>query len=249
MGVATTAGAHTGSAGLLHRNHSNPISAVTSLVGSVAGSVLGITNNNSAATNGSATAITAANNNATSPTIRAGNSAGGTALDLLVACKTASACFKPPPMTVNSDTKVANLNADELDGMDSTDLVQGSGKTIHGAMVVPTGQQGVLYSSPELEITFQCSGPSENGRLYFQNKSPAPLHLFTDLGDGTNLFHIKLASTYFTSWVTSPFGEHDSDHIVLSANGDGFLATVHFSTIGTAEGCPTHVQGVLTKNS
>ena len=123
VGLATTAGAHTGSAGLLHRNHSNPVSAVTSLVGSVAGSVLGITNNNTANTTGSATAITATNNNATSPTVRATNTAGGTALDLSVTCKTGSTCFKPASMSVNSETKVANLNADTLDGSDSSDFL------------------------------------------------------------------------------------------------------------------------------
>ena len=85
--------------------------------------MLGITNNNTGATNGSATAITATNNNATSPTVRATNNAGGTALDLVTTCRIGPACFKAPPMSVNSDTKVANLNADKLDGMDASDFV------------------------------------------------------------------------------------------------------------------------------
>ena len=264
VGLATTARAHTGSAGLLHRNHSNTVSAVTGLVGSVPGSVLGITNNNTAATNGSATAITAANNNATSPTIRAGNSAGGTALDLAVTCKTTSACFKPPPMSVNSDTKVANLNADKLDGRDSTDFlgvnetafnstffngmsssefIQGRGKTIHVARVVPTGQSpGIFYFSPEFYFSRSQCNSSGGGTLYFGNNSPAPLRLFTEYVNDS-MYSNQLAENEDQS-----FSIASTEHIVFGVHGDGFVATIDFFSADTAQGCDFYLQGVLTES-
>ena len=190
IGLATTAGAHTGSAGLLHRNHSNPVSAVTSLAGSVPGSVLGITNNNTAATNGSATAITAANNNATSPTVRATNAAGGTALDLTVTCKTTSACFKPAPMSVNSDTKVANLNADELDGSDSSDFLTPNNVRVFSAQFdfgsIPAGAcrhdvlTGSEFSSLVGDPTFVSVGYD-----FHAFSQPVTAQNFVPIGDGS----------------------------------------------------------------
>src|SRR6266550_1643566 len=49
--------------------------------------------------------------------------AGATALALNVASGHA-------PFTTNSATKVANLNADRLDGIDSTGLIQGQGRIV-----------------------------------------------------------------------------------------------------------------------
>jgi hypothetical protein len=55
---------------------------------------------------------------------------GATALDLQV---------EPgkPPMTVNSGTKVTNLNSDKLDGIDSTSFIQGKGNIYHGRLNAP----------------------------------------------------------------------------------------------------------------
>ncbi len=101
-------------------------------------------------------------------------------------------------MSVNSDTKVANLNADKLDGMDASDFVadsekaadsnqldgidstgfvQGMGETIHGEAIVPASQGVVLYNK-EFMISFQCGG-SGNGAVHFENRwalSAPPVH-------------------------------------------------------------------------
>jgi hypothetical protein len=87
FGVVSRATAHTGSAGLFHLNHNNPVSALSTLAGNLAGSVLKVDNNGA-----------------------------GPALSLEVGSGKA-------PLTVNSAAgKATNLNADKLDGLNSTDI-------------------------------------------------------------------------------------------------------------------------------
>lgn len=66
-------------------------------------------------------AISVLKGSTTSAMLRIANSGPGTALQLLV---------QPgkPPMTVNSDAKVSNLNADKLDGKSEADFLASAGK-------------------------------------------------------------------------------------------------------------------------
>jgi hypothetical protein len=89
VGVVSTALAGTGVGSAFNLGKTNTVSAISKLVGSVAGPSLLIDNNST-------------------------NSAA-TALDLQVEVGKA-------PMKVNRTTKVANLNADKLDGMDAGQL-------------------------------------------------------------------------------------------------------------------------------
>ena len=89
VGVVSTALAGTGVGSAFNLGKTNTVSAISKLVGSVAGPSLLIDNNST-------------------------NSAA-TALDLQVEAGKA-------PMKVNRATKVANLNADKLDGMDAGQL-------------------------------------------------------------------------------------------------------------------------------
>jgi hypothetical protein len=89
VGLASTALAGTGVGSAFNLGKTNTVSAISKLVGSVAGPSLLIDNNST-------------------------NSAA-TALDLQVEAGKA-------PMKVNSAAKVANLNADKLDGMDAGQL-------------------------------------------------------------------------------------------------------------------------------
>ncbi len=101
--------------------------------------ILGVSTN-------TATAITQLTANIANPALKLVNTstaAGATALNL----QTAST---KPPMTVNSSTKVANLNADTVDGKDSATLLPGgdlpSGRTVRGAY----GMLGQAASPAEL---------------------------------------------------------------------------------------------------
>ena len=91
LGVATTALAGTGVGATFNLGKVNSVGALSTLVGSTASSMLKVDNNGA-----------------------------GTALDLQVGPTTTPPDQKTAaPMTVDSQAKVANLNADELDGMDS----------------------------------------------------------------------------------------------------------------------------------
>ena len=52
------------------------------------------------------------------------------------------------PFTVNSGTKVANLNADKLDGLDSTSFVPGSKLRRVGPIVDTVPPSGGFFDSP-----------------------------------------------------------------------------------------------------
>ena len=121
VGVVSKATAHTGYAGLFHLGHPNAASALSSLVGTVSNGMLQVTNNSTATT---ATSVRVTNKSRVSPAVRATNSGGGPALGLKVASGKA-------PMTVNSGAKVANLNADKLDGLDSTEIGVNGVETVY----------------------------------------------------------------------------------------------------------------------
>jgi hypothetical protein len=63
-----------------------------------------------------------------------------------------------PPMIVNSSTRVDHLNADLLDGLDSSAFTQGGGTfvTAHRENVA-NGAQGTLVTIPGITATFHCS--------------------------------------------------------------------------------------------
>lgn len=98
LGVATTALAGTGVGATFNLGKVNSVSALSTLVGSTASSMLKVDNNGA-----------------------------GTALDLQVGPSTTPPEQKAAaPMQVDSQAKVVNLNADELDGKDSAEFL---GKT------------------------------------------------------------------------------------------------------------------------
>jgi hypothetical protein len=92
LGVATTALAGTGVGATFNLGKVNSVGALSTLVGTTASSMLKVDNNGA-----------------------------GTALDLQVGPSTTPPADKAAaPMTVDSQAKVANLNADELDGKDAS---------------------------------------------------------------------------------------------------------------------------------
>jgi hypothetical protein len=100
FGVAATALAGTGVGATFNLGRTNTVDAISRLVGSTASSMLLVDNNGV-----------------------------GTALDLRVGSATTPAAEKTvAPMKVDSQAKVANLNADELDGRDESAFLPASGK-------------------------------------------------------------------------------------------------------------------------
>jgi hypothetical protein len=78
------------------------------------------------------------------------NSGSGTALDLHVGSGHA-------PFTVNSATKVANLNASLLGGIGPTGFVQGGGKEVTAELELTVGQSATLLNLPGYgQFSVQC---------------------------------------------------------------------------------------------
>jgi hypothetical protein len=107
-GVSTLALAGSGVGGVFNLGVSNSVDAKTTLTGASSGIQLQVTNTNAAGRNG--LGVTSASGY---PTGSFTNTASGPAGAFTVNSGVA-------PFSVNSNTKVANLNADRLDGLDST---------------------------------------------------------------------------------------------------------------------------------
>src|SRR5215207_9850079 len=134
---------------------------------------------------------------------------GSTALDLQVATGKA-------PMKVNRSTKVTNLNADKIDGLDSAQLAQGriskSGTPSQsfGAIVEHFegfGNYGVglrkVVSHPEqgnpIDISISCTNQSTAGTLRIENMGEFGDSQFVWVDDGsTNPSFTSLLADNFT---------------------------------------------------
>ena len=147
IGVVPLASAHTGFAGLLHLGHVSTSGATTTLQGSVSSGLLKVINH-STSTSQTAGAIQAVNKTRYAAALSATNTAGGPALDLSVTCPIGySSCNMPPPMRVNSTTRVHNLNADSVDGLDSSQLLPLFAKVaVDGTLVGGRGVQQSFYA-------------------------------------------------------------------------------------------------------
>jgi len=145
--------------------------------------------------------------------------AGATALALNVAAG-------HPPLTTNSATRVANLNADRLDGIDSTGLIQGQGRIITVDTKVAAGAPpGTVLALPGfVTVQGQCNGATNNGQ-HFITTGPHPVNELSDNGE-SNPDHETLpaSTTQFSivAWDTAPAGEY----IMFSFESAGKVATL-----------------------
>ncbi len=158
VGVVSRAAAHTGSAGLFHLGHNNPVRAVSTLAGGVANSVLNVSNTSTATT---ATAVGATNKSAVSPAVRATNSGGGPALGLSVGAGKA-------PMTVSGGAaKVANLDADKVDGKEASEFANAahahSGADITSGTVAEARIDGAVSRDNEVMGTVKAADGAGSG--------------------------------------------------------------------------------------
>ena len=178
--LAGSAVAGSGIGGVFNLGDSNTVSQTSVLAGSTAGDQLDVANVNAGS---SARGLGVLGKSPTAPAVAATNSGGGPALALTVNSGTS-------PFTVSSATKVANLNADRLDGLDASAFPQqASGKTttITNRIVIPanTGTPHLLFDVPALgEVSGVCysdsntPGPASGAVLEFRNQSGSLLDLW-----------------------------------------------------------------------
>jgi hypothetical protein len=204
--------------------------------------ILGQTNAANATTRLNSTASTAAG-------LAVANTAGKPAANF-----TANAGIAP--FSVSNAVKIANLNADKLDGIDSLGFITAGpcspiasckGSNAGGAIGILPGNSGTISLGAGLfSITYACpSTLTDPGTMTFTNTSAATENVFTDNG-GTDPTYQQLAAA-----GTSPSS--------ATATGDVFvwqiqhptagLATIHAASVNRPGGndCHLQVQAVITR--
>ena len=215
----------------------NTVNAATGASGSIAGDQFTLTDNSTSA--GAPLALT---NNSTA--------SGATALKLNV--KTGKA-----PLTVNSGTKVAKLNADKLDGIDSTGFIQGQGQayTLAVAIARPTGSTFFEYvPSPAVAPGFFNVGlrcPSTNQAdfldLRFSNLGGSDENLF-----GRNDFYsdafgsVTLTTASPESITTDPGGDLTTATVNGLPGGIQTTTWLQIATVVHANDCYFQIQALTT---
>jgi hypothetical protein len=166
--------------------------------------------------------------------------AGATALGLNVAPGHA-------PFTVNSAAKVANLNADRLDGIDSSGFIQGGGSV--DGQVVDLSPNTTAFLGPAIgglvQLRYTCPlALGGNGTFRIINSSVGLANLFVESG-GANPDYFQLGSGGFVDYPAAAGGE--SFHIQMQG-GPGVVTavvgTVH--RVGTND-CHTQALGFQAK--
>jgi hypothetical protein len=156
------------------------------------------------------------------------------------------------PFTVTSTTKVMNLNADQLDGIDSTGLVKGPGSTYGNAFAIPAGPPGGTLPStktvvgPNLHLWMRCGSDGAN-------PPDAYLYIFTGDGTVTNFFFDD--STHATSFQFTPslswFSNGPDVAHVFVQQGINNVQTVTEVTVGSiyrssSTDCHIQIQAITT---
>jgi hypothetical protein len=224
LSLATVAVAGNGVGGVFNLGQSNSVDATTTLTGSTSGGAqLQVINNGSGTalrgdassgrgifglhTSSSGTDPGVEGDTSSTDTSAAAivgdNAGGGPALKLVVSGSV-------PPMTVNSTGKVAKLNADEIDGVDSADLVRGGGKMLSQAQTQLTGSGNqTLLTVPNVgKFTTKCGTASGHpaAQVTYKNTTTTNLDVSSQLNGQQPLTgEIPPGQTEATLLDTRPF--------------------------------------------
>jgi hypothetical protein len=152
------------------------------------------------------------------------------------------------PFTVSNSTKIGNLNADRLDGIDSTGFMQGTGKS-NSAILVRTPDSGTPHQLMTVPgglgalNTVCASGTPEQATLQLTQPSSSPLDVagLSSSPDSTGSFSLVLTGNNST---TLQFSADNQTATALSAfvhvsleSGASPLATLLLSIMFDGSSC------------
>jgi hypothetical protein len=160
------------------------------------------------------------------------------------------------PFSVNSGTKVAFLNADKLDGLDSTGFIKAGpcapvaackGSNAGGAIGVVPGNTGTIALVPGLfSVRYACpSDLTQQGVITYVNTSSATENVFADSGgDNPNYDQLTAAGT-----LPLPATAAGDSFVWQIQHPTAGLATIHAATANRISGndCHFQVQAVITR--
>jgi hypothetical protein len=167
------------------------------------------------------------------------------------------------PFQVNSATKVTNLNADKLDGQDSTaflgvgqkaadaNLLDGVDSTAFARANVATGfiqtvqpgQAGDFVAlGGMIQISYVCPETlTDSGLMWVENSSGDDITAFVDSGTDNPAYFTWLSGNLQFFWAFAA-----GDSWVIQAHGPAGILVVHVATVNRASDCYLQAQSVLT---
>ena len=151
--------------------------------------------------------------------------------------------FGRAPLYVNSPGHIARLNADLLDGIDSTAFLRGTGIVDGQAIALAPGTIAFLGSATGgfLRLTYNCPADlAVSGILTVSNTSNAVANLFVDDG-ALNPEYDQLAPGGFNIYAGRPAGESFS----IQAQGAPGVQTVMVSTVHRPASNDCHAQALM----
>jgi hypothetical protein len=146
-----------------------------------------------------------------------------------------------PALVVNSAVKVENLNADKLDGLDSTEFVQGivDGQSID---LAPNTISLLGPSVGLVRLRYSCpSNIGGNGTMRITNASTGFANFFVDSG-GANPDYFALGAGGFIDYPAAAGGESFS----IQAQGAPGVLTAEVASVHRAGSNDCHAQALLT---
>jgi len=204
------------------------------------------------AANGNNFILGSLKNAATQITRLTGNVSGGPALQVInPSTGTGSTALSlnvasgKTPMKVNSSTKVTNLNADQLDGLHSTQFVQGGGTAIQGKEAIPAGETRTILTTanPDIRVDYACpSDPINNsGILEISNPGSETLNVFVD-NSNSSIAHYEWGQNGGNIFSSARSGSH----FTIQAQGTN-VATVEVFSYHRSSDCHTQAQALVTR--
>jgi hypothetical protein len=256
--VTSSSLAGSGINGVFNLGVTNQVDQTTTLKGKALGPQLDISNT-STATGSSELSLTGGTD--TAPTLGASNPRGQAA--------NFHTSGGAPPFTVNSTATVTNLNADQLDrlnstalvatngkaadtdlldGVDSTQFVQGPGVTISHAEAIGPGGAGT-YLGPgfgEIQVGYLCPTTlTANGTVSLADFTGGPVNVFYDSGQA-NPTYVQMGAGDQISVPAAAAGDSVTFQIQGNLGGGYGIGTVFVDTVNRLSDCHFQVQGLWT---
>jgi len=195
--------------------------------------------NSAGATSGLSSAV------ATGPTLTVANSGGKPAAKFSVSGGVA-------PLAVSNGTKVANLNADRLDGIDATELLRGSGSTysVAAAMTPSSLPFDDTIVPGFLGVHAECLDGLLN--VKFSNLSGATVNFFIATASASvpSPYHqASGAGGYFVSFGGDSAGDFKTFFIQGTPGGAQTVTTVQVGTVyrPNSGDCHLQIQALTTR--
>jgi hypothetical protein len=174
------------------------------------------------------------------PLLRVTNDGTGPALSLQVK----NPGTAPILLDAESTGKVAHLNADMLDGKDSTQFIGGTGAVVSRAVAMGPGDISVVVFGPTADdvrwqVAYVCpSNLSDNGTYRILANFPGPLNLFFDQGLADPEY-IVLPNNVEITRPANKSGEWA--HLQMQSPA-GWIADIDVFSVHRANDC--HAQGL-----